>query len=70
MILSGATTPGQNGPGGNGNEGAFHFHQSSRAGASPSDGLKSYPGLTFQDRILPLCKNDVDVPYSPNRLDR
>ena len=33
--LSGTTTPGQSGPGSNGNEGVVHIPQSSRTGASP-----------------------------------
>ena len=37
--LSGATTPGQSGPGSNGNEGVLHIPQSSKARASPLDGL-------------------------------
>ena len=53
--LSGATTPGQSGPGRNGNEGIVHIPQISQAGALPSDGLMSYPGdllegLTPQQR--------------------
>ena len=39
--LIGTITPGQSGPG---NEGALYIPQSSRTGASPSDGLMSYPG--------------------------
>ena len=43
--LSGATTPGQSGPGSNCNEGVLHIPQSSSiAGTSPSDCLVSYPG--------------------------
>ena len=41
--LSGASTPGQSGPGSNDNEGVLHIPQNSRTGASPSDGLRSYP---------------------------
>ena len=41
--LSGATTPGQSGPGSNGNEGVLRILQSSSiAGTSPSDCLVSY----------------------------
>ena len=40
--LSGVTTPGQRGPGSNGNEGVLHIPQSSSiTGASPSDCLVS-----------------------------
>ena len=42
--LSGATTPGQSGPGSNGSEGVLHIPQISKARALPSDGLMSYPG--------------------------
>ena len=42
--LSSATTPGQSGPGSNGNEGVLHIPQISKAEAPPSDGLMSYPG--------------------------
>ena len=50
--LLGATTPGQSGPVSNGNEGVLHIPQISRAGASPSDSLVSYPGY----KILALNK--------------
>ena len=43
-ILSGTTTPGQSGSGSIGNEGVLHIPQSSKIGASPSDGFVSYPG--------------------------
>ena len=43
--LSGATIPGQSGPGSDGNERVLHIPQgSSIAGTSPSDCLVSYPG--------------------------
>ena len=43
--LSGATTPGQSGPGNYGNKGLHRILQgSSITGASPSDCLVSYPG--------------------------
>ena len=42
--LSGATTPGQSGPGSDGNKGVIRIPQSSStAGTSPSDCLVSYP---------------------------
>ena len=43
MQLS-ATTPGSSEPGSNGNNGVFHFLQSSRTEVSPLDDLVSYPG--------------------------
>ena len=42
--LSVAATPDKSGPGSNGNEGILHIPKSFRAGASPSNGLLSYPG--------------------------
>ena len=42
--MSGATTPSQNGPGSDGNEGVLHIPQSSSITRSPlSDCLMSYP---------------------------
>ena len=44
-----ATTPGQNGPGSDGNEGLLRIPQSSHiTGASPSDSLMSYPGHSLR----------------------
>ena len=47
--LSGATTPGQRGPGSNGNEGLLHIPQSSKIGVSPSDCLVSYSGHSLAE---------------------
>ena len=48
--LSGATTPGQSGPGSDGNKGVLHIPQSSSiTGASPSDCLVSYPGHPLRE---------------------
>ena len=59
--LSGVTTPGQSGPGSNGNKGVLCIPQSSsNLGTSPPDCLVSYPGhscgggLTFLQRSS-LC---------------
>ena len=41
--LSGAATLGNNGPENNGNDGVLHIPQTSKTGASSSDGLMSYP---------------------------
>ena len=65
--LSGATTPGQGGSGSNGNEKALYIPQISNAGASPSEGLMSYPGHSL-GRVLPLCKDAVTVFSSPTQL--
>ena len=47
--LSSATTPNQNGPGSDGNEGVLRISQSSSiTGASPSDCLMSYLGLSLR----------------------
>ena len=40
---TGVTTPGQSGPGSNGNEGVLHIPQIFKAEASPSDCFMSYP---------------------------
>ena len=46
--LSGATTPGQSGPGSDGNEGVLCITQSSSiTGTSPSYCLVSYPGHSY-----------------------
>ena len=42
--LLGVTTPGQSGPGSNGNERVFYIPQIFKAGTLPSDCLMSYPG--------------------------
>ena len=56
--LSGATTPGQSGPGSNGNEGVLHIPQSSSiAGTSPSDCLVSYPGHSLGGILTPLQRS-------------
>ena len=45
--LAGITILDQSEPWSNSNERALHILQSSRTGASPSDGLVSYPGHLF-----------------------
>ena len=48
--LSGATTPGQSGPGSDGNEGVFRIPKtSSVTGTSPSDCLVLYPGHSLRE---------------------
>ena len=70
MALSGATMPGQSGPGSNGNEGVLYIPQSSSiTGTSPSDCLESYPGHLLGG-VLPLCRGAVSVFYSPSRLGK
>ena len=50
----GDTTPGQSGPGGNGNEGVLCIPQSSSiTGTSPSDYLVSYPRHSLSGGVLP-----------------
>ena len=69
--LSGATTPGQSGPGSNGNEGVLCIPQiSSNTGASPSDCLVSYPGDLLGVGFLPLCREAVGVFYSSSWLGK
>ena len=65
---SAATTPGQGGPGSNGNEGVLCIPQSSSiAGTSPSDCLVSYQDTRWGE-VLPLCREAVGVFYSLSRL--
>ena len=53
--LSDATTPGQSGPGSDGNEGVLLIPQSSCiAGTSSSDCLVSYPGHLMEGGLTPL----------------
>ena len=55
------------GPGSNGNEGILHILQSSSiTGASPSNGLVSYPGQSLGEEVLPLCRDAVGVFYRPS----
>ena len=55
--LSGATTPGQSGPGSNGNEEVLRIPQiSSIAGTSPSDCLVSYRGHSLWGGSYPSAK--------------
>ena len=66
--LSGATTPGQSGPGSDDNKGVFCIPQSSSiAGTSPSDCLVSYLGHLLGGVLL-LCWEAVGVFYHPNWL--
>ena len=66
MTLSGATTPGQSGPGSSGNKEIFCISESfSITGASPSDCLVSYPGHSWGGVLL-LCRDTVSVFYSPS----
>ena len=63
-ILSGATTPGQSGPGSDSNEGVLHIPQSFNiTEASPSDCLVSHAGHSLGEGILPLCRDTVGVFY-------
>ena len=53
--LSDATTPGQSGPGSDGNEKVLHIPQSSSiTGSSPSDCLVSYPEHFLGGGLIPL----------------
>ena len=70
MTLSGATTPGQNGPGSDGNEGVLRIPQSSSiTGTSPSDCLVSYPGHSLWEGVT-LSREAVGVFYSPSRVGK
>ena len=66
---SGATTPGQSGPGSNDNEGVLNIPQISKARVLWSDGLMLYPRhLLGEWGILPFCRDAVGVFYSPSWL--
>ena len=65
--LSGATTPGQSGPGSDVNEEVLYVHQSSRTEASPSDISTSYPGHSLVGVFIHY-KVSVVVFYSPSQL--
>ena len=66
--LSGATTPGQSGPGSDGIEGVLYILQSSSiTEISPSDCLVLYPEHLL-GVVLPLCREAVGLFYSPSRL--
>ena len=56
MTLLGATTPNQNGPESNGNEGVLHIPQNSWTGASPSDGFVLYPGHSLVRGLTPFAE--------------
>ena len=66
--LSDATTPGQSGPGSDGNEGMLHIlHSSSITGTITSDCLVSYPEHSLEV-VLPLCRGIFSIFYSSSRL--
>ena len=68
MALSGATTPGQSGPGSNVNEGVLRIPQSSSiTGISPSDCLVSYPGHLCVKGAYPSA--EVQSVYSTDPAD-
>ena len=62
--ISCATTPGLGEPGSNGNEGVLYIPESSRTGASQSDGLMSYPGHSLRESY----PSAVGVFYNTSRL--
>ena len=65
--LSDATTLGQSVPGSNINEVVLHILQITKAGASPSDCLMSYPELLIQGwDLIPLqrCSQCILQPQS------
>ena len=67
--MSGATTPGQSGPGSNGNKGVLRIPQSSSiTGTSPSDCLVSYPGHSLGGGSYPSA--EIQSAYSTAPADR
>ena len=68
--LSGATIPGQIGPGSDGNEGVLRIPQSSSIiGASPSDCLVSYPGRSLGRIRLQKCSRCI-LQTHPSQLGK
>ena len=68
--LSSSTTPGQRGPGRDGNKGVLRVSQSSSiTGTSPSDCLVSCSGHSLAG-FLPLCRKEVCVFYSTSWLGK
>ena len=66
-MLAGATTPGQSGPGSDGNEIYLHFHQTSNiTWTSPSDCLVSYLGHSLGVTYPSVEKQSV---YSTSPAD-
>ena len=67
--LSGATTPGQSGPGSDGNEEVLRIPQSSSIiGTSPSDSLVSYPGHLLEGSYPSAGLKSVYSTAPPSRL--
>ena len=63
---SGATTPGQSGPGSNGNEGVLRIPQSSStAGTSPSDCLVSYQDTRWGEGSYPSAEKQSVYSTAP-----
>ena len=69
VTLTGTTPLGQSGPGSNENEGVLHIPQSSRTGASPSNGLVSYPEHSLGVNLL-NWRAAFGVFYSPSWLGK
>ena len=68
MTQSGAKSPSQSGHVSDDNEGVNHISQrSSISWASPSDFPVLYKGHSLVE-VLTLCRDAVDVFYSPNRM--
>ena len=66
--LSGATTPGQSGPGSDGNKELLSIpHCSSITGTSPSDCSVSYPSYSLRGESYPF--SEIQLVYSTARAD-
>ena len=68
--LTGTTTQDQNWPKSNSNEGVLQILQSPRTVVSPSDTVYCPIRTLIGRKILLLCRNSVDVFYSPSQLGR
>ena len=67
-ILTDITTPGQSGPGSNGNEELLHSLQSSRTGVSPSAAVYCLTLNPHYVEVLLLCRDVVSVFSSLSQL--
>ena len=69
MTLSCATTPNQNGPGSDGNEGVLCIPQSSIiTWTSPSDCLVSYPGHSAEKSVYSTAPADWAMTFLTNGI--
>ena len=64
------TTPGQSGPGSDGNKEVPHIPQRLHIPWNPTIRLFSVISTTLVGGLLPFCRGEVGVFYSPRRLGK